>query len=112
MPDVIPPDTRAAGQTGHIDDHNDIADVLQDHEDLLNALPSSLAWGIATLAGGTVTVTSALALTGSVILVSRMVPGGTLGHLSVPTITNGVSFVINSNSGSDTSSIAWLIVNT
>jgi hypothetical protein len=109
--DIVPPDTRAAGQPGHIQDHNDISDVLADHEALLGALPSSMAWGSASLVAGTVTINNALALSSSTILVSRMTPGGTTGHLSVPTITSGVSFVVNSSSVSDTSKIAYLILN-
>lgn len=77
----------------------------------LGALPASWAWGTATLAGGSVTVSSGIVVSTSKILVSRMTPGGTLGHLAVPTITAGVSFVINSSSAGETSVIAYLIIN-
>jgi hypothetical protein len=109
--DVIPPDTRAAGQSGHIADHNDIADVLTAMQTQLGTLPASWSWSTATLVAGTVTVSSAVVLSSSKILVSRMTPGGTLGHLSVPTITSGTSFVISSSSASDTSVVAYLILN-
>lgn len=110
MADTIPPDTRAAGQTGHLGDHNNIADVLADHEALLTALPV-MTWGIVTLVAGTATVGAPAAVSTSKIIVSHMTPGGTLGTLSVPTITSGTSFVINSTSASDTSIVAYLILN-
>jgi hypothetical protein len=111
MADVIPPDNRAAGQAGHIGDHNNIADVLTAMQAQIGGLPSSWAWGTATLAAGSVTVSSAIVQTTSVILVSRMASGGTTGHLSVPAIVNGISFTISSGSASDTSVIAYLILN-
>lgn len=111
MTDVIPPDNRAAGQSGHIQDHNDLADVLSAMASQLGALPGSQAWGTATLVAGTVTVSSGIVTSTSKILVSRMTPGGTLGHLSVPAITPGTSFVISSSSVSEISVIAYLILN-
>lgn len=65
--------------------------------------------GTATLAAGTVTVTTAAVAAGSKILYSRQATGGTPGHLSIGTITAGTSFVINSSSGSDTSDVYWRI---
>ena len=111
MSDTIPPDNRAAGQSGHIGDHNDIADVLTAQQSQLATLPASWAWGLATLVGGTVTVSSGIVQSGSKIQLSRMTPGGTLGHLAIPTITPGTSFVITSSSGSDTSVVTYLILN-
>ena len=66
--------------------------------------------GTATLVGGTVTVTTAAVAAGSKILLSRQATGGTAGHLSVGTITAGTSFVINSSSGTDTSTVYWRIM--
>lgn len=111
MSDVIPPDNRAAGQAGHIADHNNIADVLTAMAAQLASLPASWVWGTATLVAGTVTVSSGVVQSTSKILAGRMASGGTLGHLSVPAITPGTSFVINSSSASDTSVIAYLILN-
>lgn len=65
--------------------------------------------GTATLVAGTVTVNTTEITTGDVVLLSRTTAGGTLGDLSVGTITNGTSFVINSNNAADTSTIAWEI---
>lgn len=67
--------------------------------------------GTATLVGGTVTVSTTAALTASKIFVTVVTPGGTQGFLSVPTITNATSFVINSTSGTETSTVNWWIIN-
>jgi len=65
--------------------------------------------GTATLVAGTVTVTTAAVAAGSKILYARQATGGTLGNLSIGTITASTSFVINSSSGSDTSVVYWWI---
>lgn len=68
--------------------------------------------GLATLVGGTVTVPNTeISSTLSYVMTSRITVGGTAGHLSAPTasIVNGTSFVINSSSGSDTSTVLWII---
>lgn len=67
--------------------------------------------GTATLVGGTVTVSNSYVKTGAVITVTVKTPGGTQGFLSVPTITNNSSFVINSSSASETSTVNWSIEN-
>lgn len=66
-----------------------------------------VATGSAVLIGGTVTVSSANVKSASIIFLTCLVAGGTQGFLSVGTITNGVSFVINSTNASDTSTISW-----
>lgn len=66
--------------------------------------------GLAVLVAGTVTVTTAQVVAGDNIQLTAVVAGGTQGILSVGTITAGVSFVINSTSGTDTSTIFWEIV--
>lgn len=68
---------------------------------------NSRASGVATLVGGTVTVSTASVLAGSRVRLSVLTAGGTPGFLSVGTITAGTSFVINSSSGSDTSTVLW-----
>jgi hypothetical protein len=45
------------------------------------------------------------------IFLTNSTVGGTVGTLSVGTITAGVSFVINSSSATDTSQVNWLIIN-
>lgn len=68
--------------------------------------------GTATLVGGTVTVSTAAVKTGDLIFTSRNTTGGTAGHLNAPvaSIVNSTSFVINSSSGTDTSTVNWWIV--
>jgi hypothetical protein len=105
---TIPPDTRAAGQTGHLGDHNSISDVLSAMSTQLGSTPS-FAWGSANLAAGTVTVNNSQVLATSIVFIARMSPGGTLGHLAVPTIVAGVSFTVTSSSATETSQIGYLI---
>lgn len=69
--------------------------------------PSS---GQAALISGTVTVSTAEVKTGDVILLTRQISSGTPGHLTIGTITDGTSFVINSSSGTDGSQVFWQIV--
>lgn len=66
--------------------------------------------GTAVLVAGTVTVNTSEILAGDVVRLSRQAAGGTLGILSVGTITGGTSFVINSSNAADTSMVAWEIV--
>lgn len=106
---TIPPDTVAPGQAGHILAHINISDVLAAHQAQLDGLPL-MSWGTATLSGGTVTVSLGQVTASSVILVSRMTPAGTLGHLAVPTISPGASFVISSSSASDSSAVSYLVL--
>lgn len=109
MSTPIPPDTVAPGQTGHIGAHNAISDILTQFETQLSATPA-ISSGVATLAAGTVSVTLPSITTGAPVYVSRMTPGGTLGHLSVPTVSNGSGFTVTSTSSSETSVIAWLVL--
>lgn len=66
--------------------------------------------GTATLVAGTVTVANTAVRTGDKIYLSRAVADGTPGWLTPGTITNKVSFVINSSSNTDTSQVNWTIV--
>lgn len=74
---------------------------------------ASSSVGTATLAGGTQTVSTTAVGASSLIFVSRNTSGGTAGHLSAPvaSIVAGTSFVINSSSGTDTSTVNWWIIN-
>jgi len=69
--------------------------------------------GTATLVSGTVTVNTTKVTSSSIILLSRNSPIGTLGNLSAPSasIVSGTSFVINSSSASDNSTVYWHIIN-
>lgn len=62
--------------------------------------------GSSTLVGGTVTVFTSSAKSTSLLYMSVKTIGGTVGTLSY-TISDGVSFTINSSSGTDTSTVNW-----
>lgn len=63
----------------------------------------------ATLVAGTVTVNTTAVSSNDIIILSRSAVGGTPGFTSY-TISDGVSFTINSSSGTDTSTFSWVIV--
>jgi hypothetical protein len=65
--------------------------------------------GSSTLSAGSVVVSNTSVTSNSLIFLSRSTSGGTLGDLSY-TISAGTSFTITSSSGTDTSTVAWLIV--
>ena len=67
-------------------------------------------YGNATLVAGTKTVATTAVRTGDDILLTRKTIGGTAGNLSIGTIVDKTSFVINSSSGSDTSVVTWVIL--
>lgn len=71
---------------------------------------SNATMGRAVLVAGTVTVSTTKVTTNSEIFLTRRIAGGTLGHLSIGTVTGATSFVINSSDAADTSTINWLIV--
>lgn len=66
--------------------------------------------GIATLVAGTTTVSNTSVTANSRIFLTSNTDGGTPGWLRVSTKTVGASFVITSSSLLDTSSIAWVII--
>lgn len=77
-----------------------------------STLVTTLGSGFATLAAGTVTITNAAACAVSsscLYSLTNCGTGGTVGTLSVGTITAGTSFVINSSSSTDTSKVCWAI---
>lgn len=65
----------------------------------------------AAMTAGTITISTTAVTASSKIFLTHATVGGTPGVLSVGTITAGTSFVINSSSGSDTSTVNWWIVN-
>ncbi len=133
MANEIPPDTRAPGQSGHITDHNDIADALTVLQDTLNGIltggltttgsvditqpgqglrvaeGAGAKQGAVTLAGGTATVTTASVTASSRIQLTSQQDGGTPGWLRVTARVPGTSFTITSSSASDTSTVAYFI---
>jgi hypothetical protein len=66
--------------------------------------------GLATLAAGSVVVATTAVTAASRVFLSVQTPGGTPGFLSASARTAGVSFTITSSSGTDTSTVAWMIV--
>ena len=65
------------------------------------------AYGSAVLVAGTVTVTNASVASGSKFFLTNTAVGGIQGTLSIGTITAATSFVINSSSAQDTSTVSW-----
>jgi len=70
---------------------------------------SNARMGTATLVGGTIQVNNTSVTANTRIILSRNTTGGTAGHLST-TKSAGASFTINSSSGTDTSEVAWMLV--
>lgn len=106
---VVPPDTPAAGQTGHLQAHGQISDALTWLIAQASGLPV-MHWGRVSLTGGTVAVSLPAVTSSSVILVSRMTPSGSPGHLSVPSVTPGTGFTITSSSAGDASLVGYLVL--
>ncbi len=71
---------------------------------------SNSKMGTAVLSGGTVTVANTSVTANSRIFVTSQTDGGTPGFLRVSAKTNSTSFVITSSSNTDTSTVAWHIV--
>lgn len=66
--------------------------------------------GTAVLVGGTVVVSNTTVTALTRIQLTSQADGGTPGFLRVSTRSNGVSFTITSSSGTDTSTVAYLLV--
>lgn len=67
-------------------------------------------FGDAVLVGGSKVVATTAVRTGDSILLTRKAVGGTAGNLTYGTIVNKTSFVITSSSGTDTSTVTWVIL--
>jgi hypothetical protein len=66
--------------------------------------------GVATLVGGTATVSTTAVTASSRVQLTSQADGGTPGWLRVSGRTAGTSFTITSSSASDTSTVAWVII--
>jgi len=66
--------------------------------------------GTAVLTAGTVTVNTTKVTANSRIFLTTQTSGGTPGSVYVSARTAGTSFTITSTSGTDTSTVAWLII--
>lgn len=71
---------------------------------------SNAKMGTATLASGSATVSTTAVTSNSRIYLTAQNSSGTPGFLHVGTITAGTSFTIVSSSNTDTSTVAWMIV--
>ena len=65
--------------------------------------------GTAVLSGGTLTVTDANIKAGALAWITRQVDGGGLG--SYKAVITASTLVITSSSGTDTSTVNWMVVN-
>ena len=65
--------------------------------------------GVATLVGGTVTVNNTKVTANTRIFVNHRTTGGTIGILTYTIVAN-TSFTITSSSGTDTSTVNWLLI--
>jgi hypothetical protein len=67
----------------------------------------------AAMTAGSITIATTAVTSSSIIQLTHNTLGGTIGILSVPTasIVAGTSFIINSSSALDTSTVNWLIIN-
>ena len=74
-----------------------------------NITRNGLLFGRSTLSSGTVSVITSDCNSGDNIMVSRYGSSGTLGELSVASVSNG-TFTINSSSGADNSSVVWQVI--
>jgi len=66
--------------------------------------------GTSVLVGGTVTVANTSVTAFTRIFLTSQVDGGTPGFLRVSSRVNGTSFTIQSSSGTDTSTVAWELI--
>jgi hypothetical protein len=71
---------------------------------------SNAKMGATALVGGAATVSTTAVTAASRIFLTSQVDGGTPGFVRVDTRSAGVSFHIQSSSGTDTSTIAWMLV--
>jgi hypothetical protein len=70
---------------------------------------SNARMGTATLVGGTIAVANTSVTASTRVFISRSTTGGTEGTLSTTQIAS-TSFTVNSSSGTDTSTVNWLLI--
>ncbi|MEU1880319.1 hypothetical protein ABZ470_23685 [Streptosporangium sp. NPDC020072] len=71
---------------------------------------TSARMGVATLVGGTVTVSNTAVTANTRIFVTSQTSGAAAGAVRVSARVAGTSFTLTSSSGTDTSQVAWLMV--
>jgi hypothetical protein len=71
---------------------------------------SNATMGVSALVAGSATITTTAVQSNSRIFLTTQIPGGTVGSPYVFSRIAGTSFTIKSTSGTDTSNVAWFIV--
>ena len=71
---------------------------------------SNKRMGQAVLVGGTILVANTTVTANTRIFLSHANTSGTLGHLHISARVAGTSFTITSSSGTDTSTVNWLLI--
>jgi hypothetical protein len=84
-----------------------LKDKVKDLQGQLSAATPRI--GTATMSAGAVTVSLPTLKATNRIMLTIQVPGGTVGAVYVFSKTPGTGFVINSTSGTDTSTVAYAV---
>lgn len=75
-----------------------------------NKFTSGASQGQVTLVGGGATISTTEIQAADIVILSRGAIGGTMGVIAARALTTGVSFLIDSTSGTDTGQVFWEIV--
>lgn len=103
--------TQIVGNDLHMGTNFPINDLATDTIKARNRWNTGPAMGSAVLVAGTVTVTTAeVVVLAQSFNLTCAIPGGIPGQLSIGTVTDRTSFVINSSSPLDTSTVNWEII--
>lgn len=105
-----PPDTNVYRSAANVLGTDDDFAVMVAGKGLRVKEGSNAKMGTATLVAGTVTVNTTAVTANSRIFVFVQTPGGTQGFLSVANRVAGTSFDILSTDGSETSVVAWILI--
>ena len=98
-----------AGTAVAIESNGNI-DLAQNGNKILITEGTNASMGTAVLVAGTVTVSNTLVTANSRIFLTINTAGGTPGAVYISARTAGTDFTITSTSGTDTSTVAWLII--
>lgn len=105
------------GAAGDVNLYRDAAEVLRtdDSFEIAQGLrvvegTAGATMGRATLVAGGATVNTTAITANSQVFITVQVPGGSVGSSRVASRIAGTSFTIASSQGTDTSTVAWLIV--
>lgn len=104
------PGDRVVGIAGHSAADDELLTVFPPVSAAVAPGATIVASGTAVLVAGTVTVANTAVLSTDVIHLTRQVTGGVVGHLTVGTIVDETSFVIDCAVNTDTSTVGWTIV--